>query len=909
MSLKTRLMLMIFGLPLLLLTLLVGVALVLEDRQRYAALHDQLTRDAQLIAPALDTALASGDDRALSRLTDGLLALPHVQALSLQNDRGEPLLLHGRPGDLSAPRDLAASRLLERDRQWLLQVPLSDTTSSATRLVLHVDTTPLLLSFYRYLASAGLVLMLAGLLLFLAAYVTLRRVSQPLEDTGRALDRLALGVVPERLAIPPSPELAGLARCVNDLADRLEMAREEMQAQIEQATDDLKESMETIEVQNIELDLAHRRALEANRVKSEFLANMSHEIRTPLNGIVGFCRLLGRSRMEPRQREWLDHVQRACDNLLMLVNDVLDFSKLEAGRVELETLPLDMVSLVDEVLGLQAPLAHQKGLQLLGLVYDDVPADLKGDPLRTRQVITNLVNNALKFTDQGDVTVRVMLEQAEGSRVILRVSVSDTGIGLTDEARQRLFRAFHQADISHPREFGGTGLGLAICRQLVEQMGGEIDAESEPGNGSTFSFTLPLLGSTETERVPELSLDGESIVLEEPHPPTRRALRHLMTRWGARVITQSTAGTAPPASLVVAGLGNGDLDEAHLTAWRNRLDGLGCPALLLVNASPPDLPALPLPHGGEVLAKPVSRSALADAVVRHLTGSPRTLPPATQRRQAASPVRLLIVDDTESNRLLLGELLAGPDLTIIQAASGEEALALAHERDFDLVLMDIRMPGMDGVETTRALRRLDGSWKRVPIIAVTAHVQGEQHRDLREAGLDDVLIKPLQPHRLNQLLEEHLGVVLAPRSTTSEPLAQGEVQEEKDQELAVVDLELGARLAGGRETLARELLEKLADSLEDSERAIRDAVDHADEEALLDALHALNGACRYCGTPRLGLLAETLETRLRSRGMTAVLPLLSDLYAAMAELRAWQANQPSSTTKATVRASSSDSDR
>ncbi|WP_280554593.1 ATP-binding protein [Halomonas sp. 25-S5] len=912
MSLKTRLMLMILGLPLLLLALLVGAALALEDRQRHATLRDELTRGAELVAPALDDALAREDERALSRLTDGLLALPHVQALSLLNDQGESLLERGRFRDPPAPPEFDASHLLDRDHRWLLQVPLPG-APTPTWLALDIDTTPLLLSFYRHLASASLALMLAGLLLFLAAHATTRRLSQPLEDAGRALDRLALGVVPERLAIPPTPELAGLAQRVNDLAAHLETAREEMQAQIEQATDELQESMETIEVQNIELDLAHRRALEANRVKSEFLANMSHEIRTPLNGIVGFCRLLGRSRLEPRQREWLDHVQRACDNLLMLVNDVLDFSKLEAGRVELEMLALDMVGLVDEVLGLQAPLAQQKGLQLLGLVYDDVPADLKGDPLRVRQVLTNLVNNALKFTDRGEVIVRVMLEQAEASQVILRVSVSDTGMGLTDEARRRLFQAFHQADISHPREFGGTGLGLAICRQLVEQMGGEIDAESVPGTGSTFAFTLPLSGSTQTERAPELCLAGEVIVLEEPHPPTRRALQHLMSRWGARVTTQASAGSEPAASLVVAGLSSEDLDEARLAGWRRRLDGLGCPALLLVNVSPPDLPALPLPHGGEVLGKPVARSALADAVVRHLAGPPRALPAPTQRRQAASPVRLLVVDDTESNRLLLSELLAGPGLTVTQAASGEEALALAHDRDFDLVLMDIRMAGMDGVETTRALRRLGGAWRRVPIIAVTAHVQGEQHRGLRESGLDDVLIKPLQPRRLAQLLEEHLGIVLPPRAAESEPSAHGDApapgKGEEDQELAVVDLELGARLAGGREPLARELLDKLANSLARSKQAIRDAVERDDEVALLDALHALNGACRYCGTPRLGLLAETLETRLRSRGLCAVVPLLPDLYAAMGELRAWQAAQPSSTTKAIARASSSESDK
>jgi len=909
MPLKTRLMLTIFGLPLLLLTLLVGVALALEDRQRHAALRDQLTQSAELIAPAVGDALARGDDQALSRLTDRLLALPHVQGLSLQGAEGVSLLARGRPVDLPAPPEIDAPQLRERDRRWLLQVPLASRSMRPGWLALDIDTTFLLLARYRHLASGGLALMLVGLLLFLTAHVTTRRLNQPLEDARRALDRLSLGAVPERLVIPPAPELAGLARGVNDLAGRLETAREEMQTQIEQATAELQESMETIEVQNIELDLAHRRALEANRVKSEFLANMSHEIRTPLNGIVGFCRLLERSRLAPRQREWLDHVQRACDNLLMLVNDVLDFSKLEAGRVQLESLTLDMVTLVDEVLGLQAPLAQQKGLHLLGLVYDDVPTELKGDPLRIRQVITNLVNNALKFTERGEVIVRVMLEQAEAGQVVLRVSVSDTGMGLNDEARQRLFQAFHQTEISHPREFGGTGLGLAICRQLVEQMGGEIDADSMPGEGSTFSFTLPLAGQAESERAPELVLDGEIIVLEESHTPTRRALQHLITRWGARVITQASARREAPAALAIVGLGDADIDGPSLAEWERRLDGLGCPALLLVNASPPDLPALPLPHGGEVLGKPISRATLADAVIRHLQGTTGTLSSPATCLTSETPVRLLVVDDTASNRQLLSELLGGPGVTVTQAASGEEALALANDRDFDLVLMDIRMTGMDGTEATRALRRRGGAWRRVPIIAVTAHVQGEQHRMLRESGLDDVLIKPLQPQQLARLLEAHLGIVLPLQPEGNEPWPGDDAPTEADQELAVVDLDLGARLAGGRELLARQLLSTLADSLEYSEQAMRDAVEHDDEVALLDTLHALNGACRYCGAPRLGLLAETLETRLRSRGISSVLPMLADLYAAMRELRAWQVAQPSRITKAMASASSSESDR
>ncbi|MEQ6887697.1 ATP-binding protein [Halomonas sp. CS7] len=904
MSLKTRLMLSILGLPLLLLTLLAGMAVVLEDRQEHAALRDDLRESTALLAPSLGEALAAGNDQALLRLGERLMALPHVQALGIRDGRGQPRLTLGQLGQPPAPPTGATPQLLEQSLRWRWQTPLPGPGPAPAWLTLDVDTTPLLLSRYRLMASAGLVLMLAGLLLWLVGFAVIRRVTQPLEDAGRALERLAFGMEPARLAPPASPELGALTRRVNDLADHLAASRDDLQAQIEQATNELQESMETIEVQNIELDMAHRRAVEANRVKSEFMANMSHEIRTPLNGIVGFCRLLGRSRLEPRQREWLDHVQRACDNLLMLVNDVLDFSKLEAGRVELETLPLDMIALVDEVLGLQAPLAQQKDLQLLGLVYDDVPADLKGDPLRIRQVLTNLVNNAVKFTDQGEVIVRVMLEEAEPDRMLLRVDVSDTGMGLGEEARRRLFQAFHQADISHSREFGGTGLGLAISRQLVEQMGGEVSVESAPGEGSTFSFTLPLEGNAEAERSPELRLQGDIIALDEPHLPTRRALKHLLRRWGARVITATQAAAEPGVALIVVALDAEDLEAASLDTWRRRLEHLACPALLLVNASPPDLPALPLPHGGEILAKPISRTTLVQAMRRHLAHTPHALPAPPSSRSPASVARLLVVDDTESNRLLMRELLNDVGVAVTLAASGAEALSLARQQRFDLVLMDIRMAGMDGLETTRALRGLGGEWRRVPIIAVTAHVQGEQQRTLRESGLDDVLIKPLEPQRLVRLLEETLGLTMPSRLS-----AEATTTQYAGQELAVVDLEIGTRLAGGREALARELLEKLADSLPESEQAIRDAIARHDDEALLDALHALNGACRYCGTPRLGLLAETLETRLRSRGQEAVVALLPDLYAAMAELRRWQADQPSSTTKAMARASSSESDR
>lgn len=907
MSLKLRLLLIALVLPLLLMVSVALITLPLHRGQHEARFEAELARAVGLIEPGLTAALQDNDTQALEAGAGRLLDLREVRAVAVVDAGGTPRVEIGR---LETGVALADAPGWQRhgDGHWRLSTPLD---GSGERLVMDIDASGLLLEHYRQLAGAGLLLLLGAGVLGLATSVSYRRLQRPLEEIDATLERLTRGK-PVR-PLPPSPtELPPLGSRINTLAMRLEEAREEMQRQIAQATVELEESMETVEVQNMQLDLAHRRAVEANRVKSEFLANMSHEIRTPLNGIVGFCRLLGRSPLDARQQEWLEHVNRACGNLLLLVNDVLDYSRLEAGRLELERLPVEMVELVDEVLALQAPTAQQKGLELVGMVYDDVPTILHGDPMRIRQLLTNLVNNAVKFTERGEVLVRVMVEETEPGRVTLRVSVSDTGIGLSAEHCRGLFDAFQQAAPSHSREFGGSGLGLSICRQLVEQMGGEIGVESEPGHGSTFTFTLPLAGETGTERPAELHLAGASILLEEPHPATRRALQYLLRRWGARTL-DAKASTSSSASLLVASLGAPPYSSEQLRHWRERLAELPCPALLLCTASPLDFPDLALPHGGEILAKPVTRHTLADAIERLL---PRKQDASGSGDASSGPdtrLHLLAVDDNDANRRLMSELLAGPGMEVTLASSGEQAVALGRRQNFDLVLMDIRMPGMDGIEASHALRHLGEAWSRTPIVAVTAHALQDERRRLLASGLDDVLVKPLDAEELATLLTRHLGRapdhLTAPLTSRTAPPDQS-----PGSELRAVDLSLGTDLAGGRESLARQLLDQLIDSLDESEATIRRAHTEQDDEALLDAIHALNGACRYCGAPRLGLLAETMETRLRTRGREAVTPLLEDLFSAMGELRRWRSEHPlephpSSTTKATANSTSSDSDR
>lgn len=899
MSLNTRLLFALLGLPLLVYAIMAVLLVVQNDAQTHTMKKERLENAVELITPSLSEAIADADLEQLENLARQLLSLNGLRTVAVFNEQGSRLLLLGKsaPVPLSPPAD---QQLIIDDDKWRLRIPLTTFNASDLNILgwldVEMEIRALTLERYKLIASLSLGGMLLGLLLFLIAFAISRYVTRHIEEASHALYRLSRGDYQLRLASSGAAELNHLYTHVNTLAEHFQQSQRDMQTQIEQATSELQASMKTIEEQNIKLDLAHRSALRANAVKSEFLANMSHEIRTPLNGIIGFCRLLGRSSLDTRQQEWLQHVHRASDNLLMLVNDVLDFSKLEANRLTLEEADIDIVTLVDEVMGLHAPEAQRKQLHLVAMVYDDVPTPLCGDPLRIHQVLNNLISNALKFTHQGEVIVRVMLDNHEGQHVVLSISVSDTGIGLSDTHQQALFNAFTQAEPSHSRQFGGTGLGLTICRQLIERMGGEISVESELGTGTTFSFTLPMLAHKAIERPPEISLDNPHIRLYEEHLPTRHMLEHLLQRWQA---IPMPVDALEQEQLLILGLEHNDFSLERQTHWQNVIDQTPCPVLILANSNSFDLPPLRLTYGGETLYKPFSRDQLATSLYQLLLPALIPSKPADHPNTppTESPVlKLLIVDDNAPNRELLKSMLESPTIHITAVESGHHALEFARNHNVDMVLMDIRMPGLDGVQTTHALRRLSSTWARCPIVAVTAHVLSSEREKWLAEGLDDVLIKPIDETQLHQLLSRFLSQTHRLADFTTPPSSprgakmaiKPRYANTKPATLPVVDLELGAHLAGGKDYLAREQLKRLIDSLEESEKQMRGAYSQQNLATLLDWVHGLNGASRYCGAPELALLVETLETRLRTSGLAHVHGLLEDLYRAMAKLRTYR---------------------
>ncbi|MBZ9556596.1 MULTISPECIES: ATP-binding protein [unclassified Modicisalibacter] len=875
MSLWFRLIVASLAMPLLALALLGGWQLYATDTWRRDALVTRVTQAVELVRPEL---VAASRDERLDSLLGRLEALDGVAAVALD----------------PAPPASAATGLHRDAGRWhvRLALPGSPPASSAP---LWLDVTlrqgVLALPFYRQLSELALTLLGAALILGSAALLLPRRLFATLQAQRDVLQRVASGDHDARLPASPFRELDDTSRAINALADHLRQEHESTHTRIERTTADLRESMETIERQNQELDGARRQALEASRVKSEFLANVSHEIRTPLNGIVGFCRLLHRSPLDEHQREWLGHVEQAADNLLSLVNDILDFSKLEAGKLPLDTVELDIAELVDEVLLLEAPGIQNKGLEMLGLVYDDVPSSLLGDPLRIKQVLTNLTHNAVKFTDRGEILVRVQVEADHGSEAVIGVRVSDTGMGLPPEVRQQLFQPFVQGSVSRSTHPGGTGLGLKICKQLLDQMGGAIDVTSEAGTGTTFHATLPLrLGQSGASRAALQDLGGRHIALFEPHGPSRLALRHWLRSAAAEVTildAPATRETLPDATdLLIEAQPHATLPACE------RLATLDCAILLLRHGEPDDDPDR-LPPRCRTFLKPLTRQRLATALHQllvdeapGLTSPPAPLPTAApEPRRVTARHRVLTVDDIASNRLLVEEWLKHRGVECVSARNGEEALALARAQRFDLVLMDIRLPGMDGIETTTALRRLDEHWANCPIVALTAHALPEDTRALVDTGMQAVLTKPLDVTALDRLLATYLDLPDAPRDDA--PAGTD------DEELPVVDTDLGTTLAGGRPDLAQRMLDDLLESLDDSEARLRQTYQAGDEEGFLDAVHHLNGACRYCGVPQLALVAETLESRLRAQGIDAVADIHEALLDALQRLRDWRSETTS----------------
>ncbi|RZA09327.1 MAG: HAMP domain-containing protein, partial [Moraxellaceae bacterium] len=649
------------------------------------------------MAHLIYTPIIQNDKTLLQELLDGSLEDPYIRALHVRLENTNESF-HSGPeflpaNDLGlAPNSLTPVRR-ETRRTILFSHPIVDKNGLHPIGWVEVEmlSSPYMVIHYQTIL---ITIAITFACLIMAAFLAtrlFRTITDPLNHIKEVINHLAQGKLQTRVNPQKSREFVYLANATNNMAESLENAQQDLQNHIEQSTQDLIETLETIEIKNIELDIARKEAIEASRIKSEFLANTSHEIRTPLNGILGFVGLALKTDIDEQQSEYLNTIRDSAQSLLTVINGILDFSKIEAGKLTLEYAPLPLRQTIDETLHILAPDAHEKNLQLIATVDPDIPAQLLGDSLRFKQVLSNLIGNAIKFSEQGNILIRVITIAQQETHLMLKISVQDQGKGLTSAQQNDLFKPFSQTDSSNSREQGGTGLGLAICKGLVERMNGEIGVESQLDEGSTFWFTARLgIDKKQLIQYALPNLEQHRALICSSNETSREQLQALLNEWHMKQDAISEIHDIFPSIRKAHKTNPFDILLLDIAADERKMqpsllnniseqlaDEFGCKVIACCTAAHQRL----LRSSGQNLNthfinKPIGYDALLKTLCDELNINLSDARAEQVNNTAANmpATSVLLVDDNPANLQLASELLRGLNTQVVQASNGIQAI-------------------------------------------------------------------------------------------------------------------------------------------------------------------------------------------------------------------------------------------
>ncbi len=846
-----------------------------------ASLNDHGRLITKQISPAAEYAIYSGNIELIKPLVNTIIKNNPVLRVQVFDKNGNIILDISKSEDRTKRDSSILENILEKEKQiefsepiLAAQIPVDDIeTKPLEKLTdnksIYIGKTVVTITT-RYandekieqIKHGTFITMTILLLTILLVIQISNTITKPIKSLSRTVKSIASGNLEARIENNATGEIGALQSCINHMADELEHSQSNMENQLNDYTNELHQTMEELEIRNAELDITRSKAIYASNAKSEFLANMSHEIRTPLSGIIGFTELLRETKLTNQQKDYSGTIQKSAKNLLEIINDILDLAKIESGKTEISKSEFNLIDIIEDIINLLSPTALDKNVELFYRIEKDVPNIIHSDPFRLHQILTNLISNAIKFTDKGYVYLQVTTEELNKTKTRIKFTVSDTGIGMSGEDKKKLFTAFTQADTSITRRFGGTGLGLVISRKLTLLMKGEIGFDSTKGEGSTFWFSVPVTHVPEKYLKSELA--NKKIAFFCNNFIAKQTFTTLLDNCECEVSNHSIEELNNLVDIertndaVILFLSRKEIKNKSIIENLSKLNFSGPSLLIASTRSHTELRNLQqhVFDNAVFTSEKIERikQKLINTINKNIFDSETDTPdndiPCTIDW---SNINIMVVDDNEVNLRLAEIILHKHKANVTTARSGAQAIDYASMNSFDLVFMDLHMPGIDGYETAKKIREITPG-KQSVIIAVTANALPQEKDKVIQSGMNGILIKPVSNNVMQKVINQWV---------LEEQINTAELNVKEENELygheKIFSIDLAKKFTGNNEELAYELLGMFRAELVGYKKAISTAVKDNDLIKLHEQVHKLNGASRCCGTTELKQISSHIE--------------------------------------------------